>query len=67
MLLYTEIRLQFYLDCQISLVKIINHSMNCINTHCKNKMISLANLRLPELHSMNATQVIYCMNATNIT
>ena len=31
MLLYTEIRLQFYLDRQISLVKIIKHSMNCIN------------------------------------
>ena len=31
-------------------------------------MVSLTNLRLPELHSyncMNATQVTYCMNATN--
>ena len=37
--------------------------------HCKNKMVSLTNLTLPELHSyncMNATQVTYCMNATNI-
>ena len=52
---------QWIIAEQISLVQISVH------VHCKNK---ITNLRLPELHSyncMNATQVTYCMNATNIT